>query len=324
MDNLLSSIKKNIKKNPYNEEIKEIMNKYDLNYEIIKKHIENMSIYIDFDEIIVALIPAWVEYMKNVGILNEQTNKPFIEKEIDSFDKFDKIGSKAMNFLDDFFLYLSLDEAKKINPSYERFFSEIKMKDDAIELFKILKNIKIDNIKEPEKEKTLFDNIKILTASAPKTHWSKYEFIKNNIPEINLKTQLITTGDKSNINDIREFAILIDDGIHNHVNATKNNDFITTFLLDYQHNQELKTREDGFGKRIFRIKSLSEQDFFDKLLLAAVQDIGKKIQKDLNNNLIQLPYYQEHINELKKDDEKIIKIINKIDEKKDFNFGMNK
>lgn len=274
--------------NEYAKKALKLLKENNISFDVLTKHIENMSIFLDFDEVIVDLITPWLEYMEAKQIINPETGVAFVRKDIDTFTKFNDIGPESMKFLNDFFLYHSLEEAQKIDPTYTRLFSEVKLKSDAIRFFDILK------------ENGLLTNIKILTASASKTSWSKNEFVQKHLSKyIEPFKQIITTGDKGIINDIKKFAILVDDGEHNHIGTTAQNDFITTFLINDYHNQTLKTSEDGAGKRIFRINTLDENDFFFKLMFSAVQDIVKKKDKSINGEIIQETYLQEYIQQEK-------------------------
>ena len=103
-------LKELYKKNPE-------LNENDVQAEHILKDLENMTLYLDFDDVIVDLLTSWVEYLNNMGF-ELDGKKNLTREDMTDFSIFDKMtneieGLSPFDFLQDEFLYLTMEETLK-------------------------------------------------------------------------------------------------------------------------------------------------------------------------------------------------------------------
>lgn len=210
------------------QEIKSIIAKYkgtenEIDKEGIKELVQNVTIYSDFDDVLVDLMKAWVKD------INKKTNTDYKYKDVNNFRWFQGIEG-GMDFLENEDLYQKKDEKGE---------QIIKLRNDVIPFLKELKR------------NDMLDNLLIVTATYYKNYVSKKEFISEHLSEYIDEKSVVTTNSKFSL-DFNN-AVLIDDGAHNVEDTVMTNPYAYTFVISHPHNQKLYT-----GKRIKRILTLKE------------------------------------------------------------------
>mgnify|MGYP000567775252 CR=1 FL=1 len=213
--------------NSYTKEEKEefysLKKKYNLNDEKLKELIKNVTIYSDFDDVIVDLFTPWVKD------INKRNKTNYKREEVKDFFWFSNLEN-GMEFLQNENLYQLKDENQK---------DLIKLRKDVIPFFKELER------------NGMLSNVVIVTSTYEKNYISKKKYIKDNLSNYLDIDNMVTTSKKYLLSF--DNAILIDDGSHNVVQTVMSNPYATAFVLNQPHNESLYT-----GKRIKRINSLKE------------------------------------------------------------------
>ncbi len=216
-----------IVENSYTKEEKEefysLKKKYNLNDEKLKELIKNVTIYSDFDDVIVDLFTPWVKD------INKRNKTNYKREEVKDFFWFSNLEN-GMEFLQNENLYQLKDENQK---------DLIKLRKDVIPFFKELER------------NGMLSNVVIVTSTYEKNYISKKKYIKDNLSNYLDVDNMVTTSKKYLLSF--DNAILIDDGSHNVVQTVMSNPYATAFVLNQPHNESLYT-----GKRIKRINSLKE------------------------------------------------------------------
>ncbi len=216
-----------IVENSYTKEEKEefysLKKKYNLNDEKLKELIKNVTIYSDFDDVIVDLFTPWVKD------INKRNKTNYKREEVKDFFWFSNLEN-GMEFLQNENLYQLKDENQK---------DLIKLRKDVIPFFKELER------------NDMLSNVVIVTSTYEKNYISKKKYIKDNLSNYLDVDNMVTTSKKYLLSF--DNAILIDDGSHNVVQTVMSNPYATAFVLNQPHNESLYT-----GKRIKRINSLKE------------------------------------------------------------------
>lgn len=214
----IENIKEYMQKSKYKNEMKDIIKEHNLKEEDIKELINNLTIYSDYDDVLVELIKPWVKD------INDNLGTNYTKKDVKSFFWFDQFNPKiGFNFLNNREVY-----------------DKIKLKSETKTFFKILE------------KNNLLKNLHIVTATVPQNVESKDKHIKKNFSKyIDPKTQKTTTSAKWMLDFTN--AILIDDRSHNRENVVMANPYAITFILNDFHNSDLYT-----GKRIIRVNSILE------------------------------------------------------------------
>ncbi len=216
-----------IVENSYTKEEKEefysLKKKYNLNDEKLKELIKNVTIYSDFDDVIVDLFTPWVKD------INKRNKTNYKREEVKDFFWFSNLEN-GMEFLQNENLYQLKDENQK---------DLIKLRKDVIPFFKELER------------NDMLSNVVIVTSTYEKNYISKKKYIKDNLSNYLDIDNMVTTSKKYLLSF--DNAILIDDGSHNVVQTVMSNPYATAFVLNQPHNESLYT-----GKRIKRINSLKE------------------------------------------------------------------
>ena len=216
-----------IVENSYTKEEKEefysLKKKYNLNDEKLKELIKNVTIYSDFDDVIVDLFTPWVKD------INKRNKTNYKREDVKDFFWFSNLEN-GMEFLQNENLYQLKDENQK---------DLIKLRKDVIPFFKELER------------NGMLSNVVIVTSTYEKNYISKKKYIKDNLSNYLDVDNMVTTSKKYLLSF--DNAILIDDGSHNVVQTVMSNPYATAFVLNQPHNESLYT-----GKRIKRINSLKE------------------------------------------------------------------
>lgn len=150
------------------EEFENLMKKYNFNDEKLKNLIKNVTIYSDFDDVIVDLMTPWVED------INKRNGTKYKKTDVKDFFWFSNIEN-GMKFLDNEELYQLKDNKGK---------DVIKLRSDVIPFFNELKR------------NDMLGNVVIVTSTFEKNYVSKKKYIKENLSSYIDPDNIVTTSKK--------------------------------------------------------------------------------------------------------------------------------
>jgi 5'(3')-deoxyribonucleotidase len=199
----INNLKNVIEESKHKAKIKYLMTKHDIDLQMLQHLIKTMSIYLDYDEVLVDLNKAWLLYY------NKNNNTDYVYEDIDKFYWWDTKPN-------------GLDFLEKEKDCYK----DVKPRIDVENFFEIIKN------------NNMIDNISIATFSYPRNILSKFNNIRKYFPFISDRKVFIT-GQKWDLNF--NHAIMIEDGANNATEIVSKNPYAYILLLDTIHNKDLKT-----------------------------------------------------------------------------------
>lgn len=248
------------------EEFEKLIKKYNFNDEKLKNLIKNVTIYSDFDDVIVDLMTPWVED------INKRNGTKYKKTDVKDFFWFSNIEN-GMKFLDNEELYQLKDNKGK---------DIIKLRSDVIPFFNELKR------------NDMLSNVVIVTSTFEKNYVSKKKYIKENLSSYIDPDNIVTTSKKYLLRF--DNAILIDDGSHNVEQTVMSNPYANAFVLNQPHNESLYT-----GKRIKRINSLKE--VLIKLPLTSLRNFDRHF--DMEKHYLKLETFEVKSKQLEKEKAKL-------------------
>ena len=285
-----------IESSDYQKELLKKLKQNNLNLNDLNNLINNCEINCDYDEVLVDLISPWLKSL-NISLNNIITmfnmNDNIKVLETTSLNELNELLIQEFKTLDKKQYDLKFLKELKKNILKNKTF-DIKTKDvtsfywfndipfgleflDTKEIYNLVspKNDAIEFL-EKIKENNLLENFRIVTATPNQNVLSKSEHINKYFGDYVKPNQVITTNDKTKFSGL---SILIDDAIHNVEKAVTKNPFVYAFVLNYKHNENLRT-----GKRIIRINSLNE--VFNHLPMVILNEYERFQRKDLHNELL--------------------------------------
>jgi len=191
-----------IKNHKFRAKITYLMKKHNLNHGELIILIQNLNIYLDYDEVLVDLNKSWLKFY------NKENNTNYHINDINKFYWWEN-KKNGLDFLNS-----------------EDMYNDVEKTEYADDLFKILQSNNLEK------------NVKIATFSYPKNILSKFNNIKRNFPNITEK-QIYYIGEKWMLN--YNHAILIDDSAEHAQEIVEKNPYAYVFLLDKIYNKNIKT-----------------------------------------------------------------------------------